>query len=98
MVAQVIKNLPAIWETWVRFQVWVGKIPWRRARQSGILAWRIPRTEEPGGLQSRGFAMSWTRLSDEALREHRAGRASSSLTDPPGPRCNMSISALGTSF
>ena len=32
------------------FDSWVGKIPWRRS----ILAWRIPRTEEPGGLQSIG--------------------------------------------
>ena len=31
---------------------WVGKIPWRRATHSSILAWRIPWTEGPGGLQS----------------------------------------------
>ena len=38
------------------FDSWVGKISWRRARatHSSILAWRIPRTEEPGGLQSIG--------------------------------------------
>ena len=69
-MVQGVKNLPARWETWVRFQVWVGKIPWRRAQQSSILAWRIPWTEEPGGLQSRGVAKSWTRLSDEALIEN----------------------------
>ena len=36
------------------FRSWVGKFPWRRALQpkSSILAWRIPRTEEPGGLWS----------------------------------------------
>ena len=39
-----------------RFSPWVGKIPWRRA-------WRIPWTEEPGGLQSTGVAQSQTRLS-----------------------------------
>ena len=33
---------------------WVRKIPWRRAWHSRILAWRVPRTEEPGGLQSVG--------------------------------------------
>ena len=34
---------------------WVGKIPWKRAWQhSRVLAWRILRTEEPGGLQSTG--------------------------------------------
>ena len=39
------------------FDPWVGKIPWRRAWQSHstILAWRIPWTEEPGGLQSVGL-------------------------------------------
>ena len=36
------------------FDPWVGKIPWRRAFSS-ILSWRIPRTEEPGGLQSVGL-------------------------------------------
>ena len=36
------------------FDPWVGKIPWRRAWKpiSVVLAWRIPWTEEPGGLQS----------------------------------------------
>ena len=34
-----------------RFDPWVWKIPWRRGEFSSILAWRIPWTEEPGGLQ-----------------------------------------------
>ena len=37
------------------FSPWVEKIPWGRATHSSILAWRIPRTEEPGGLQSMGL-------------------------------------------
>ena len=44
-----------------KFDPWVAKIPWRRASCS-ILAWRIPRTEEPGGLQSTGSQKSWPRL------------------------------------
>ena len=38
------------------FDPWVGKIPWRRKKATGssILAWEIPWTEEPGGLQSMG--------------------------------------------
>ena len=36
------------------FNLWVGKIPWRRNTHSSILAWKIPWTEEPGGLQSMG--------------------------------------------
>jgi len=49
LVAQKVKNQPAIWETW--FNPWVGKVPWREgmATHSNILAWRIP----PQGI-SRG--------------------------------------------
>ena len=47
-----------------RFDPWVGKIPWREgmATHSSILAWRIPWTEEPGGLQSMGLQKSWIQL------------------------------------
>ena len=37
------------------FNPLVGKIPWRRTTHSSFLAWKIPRTEEPGGLQSMGL-------------------------------------------
>ena len=37
-----------------RFDLWVGKIPWRIKSHSSIFAWKIPRTEETGGLQSKG--------------------------------------------
>ena len=41
-----------------KFDPWVGKIPWRRktATHSSILAWEIPWTEEPGGLQYVGLS------------------------------------------
>ena len=41
---------------------WVGKIPLEEERttHSSILAWEVPRTEEPGGLQSVGLQKSWT--------------------------------------
>ena len=54
LVAQMVKNLPAMWETWVRSLV--GKIPWRRAWQPPpvFLPRESPWTEEPGGLQSIG--------------------------------------------
>ena len=47
-MAQMVKNLPAVQETWV--QSLVRKIPWekRMAIHSSILAWEIPWTEEPG--------------------------------------------------
>jgi len=41
LVAQLVKNPPAMRETW--FDLWVGKIPWKRERLP-ILAWRIPWT------------------------------------------------------
>ena len=51
-MAQTVKNLPAMWETWVQSLVWEDPLEKGMATHSSILAWRIPRTEEPGGLQS----------------------------------------------
>ena len=54
LVAQMVKKLLAMRETWVRS---LGQeVPWEKAMatQPSILAWRIPWTEEPGGLQSMG--------------------------------------------
>ena len=50
LVAQMVKNLPAMQEAWVPSLGWEG--PWEKemATHSSILAWRIPRTEEPSGL------------------------------------------------
>ena len=60
LVAQMVKNLPVVRQTWV------GKIPWRRAWQPTpiFLPGEPPWTEEPGGLQSMGVTKSWTRLRD----------------------------------
>ena len=52
LVAQMVKNLPAMQETWVRSLGGEDALGKGTATQSGILAWRIPWTEEPGGLQS----------------------------------------------
>ena len=49
----MVKHLPAVWETWVRFLGWEDPLEKEKAIHSGILAWKIPWTEEPGGLQSR---------------------------------------------
>ena len=51
-VAQTVKNLPALWETWVQFLGRGDPLEKGMATQYSILAWRIPRTEEPGRLQS----------------------------------------------
>ena len=54
MVAQRLKHLPAMRETWVRFLDREDPLEKEMATHSSILAWRIPWTEEPGGLQSMG--------------------------------------------
>ena len=54
LVAQLVKNPPAMQETWVRSLDWEDPLEEGMATHSSILVWRIPRTEEPGGLQSLG--------------------------------------------
>ena len=54
LVAQMVKNLPMLWETWVQSLGWEDPLENGTATHSGILAWRIPGTEEPGRLQSMG--------------------------------------------
>ena len=54
LMAQMVKNLPAMWETWVRSLGGEDPLEKRMATHSSILAWRILWTEEPGGLQSVG--------------------------------------------
>ena len=48
----MVKNLPAMLETWVRSLGWEDPLKKGMATHSSILAWRIPWTEEPCGLQS----------------------------------------------
>ena len=55
LVAQMVKNPPAMWETWVQSLGWEDPLEKGTATRSSILAWRIPWTEEPGGLQSVGL-------------------------------------------
>ena len=50
----MVKNLPAVWDTWVLSLGWEDSLEEGRATHSSILARRIPWTEEPGGLQSIG--------------------------------------------
>ena len=54
LVAQTVKNLPAMQETWVRSLGWDDPLEKEMAIHSSILDWKIPWTEEPGGLQSMG--------------------------------------------
>ena len=52
--AQIVKNLPAMRETWVRSLGWEDPLEKEMATHSSILAWRIPWTEQPGRPQSMG--------------------------------------------
>ena len=52
LVAQTVKRLSAMRETWVQFLDWEGSLEKEMAIHSSTLAWKIPWTEEPGGLQS----------------------------------------------
>ena len=61
----VVKNAPAMQETWIRLLGWEDPLEKEMASDSSILAWRIPWTEEPGELQSMGSQKSQTRLSDQ---------------------------------
>ena len=53
-MAQMVKNLPVMLETQVQSLGWEDPLQKGMATHSSILAWRIPWTEEPGGLQSMG--------------------------------------------
>ena len=54
LVAQMIKNPPAMQETWVQSLSWEDPLEKEMATHSSIFAWKISWTEEPGGLQSMG--------------------------------------------
>ena len=53
-MAQLVKNLPAMWETWVQSLDWEDPLEEEKATHSSILPWSIPWTEEPGSLQFMG--------------------------------------------
>ena len=55
LVAQMVKRLPAMWETQVQSLSWEDPLEKEMATHSNILAWKIPWTEEPGRPQSMGW-------------------------------------------
>ena len=64
VVAQMVRNLPAMQETQDQSLGWEDPLEEGMITHSSILAWRIPQTEEPGGLESAGMAKSQTWLSN----------------------------------
>ena len=55
LVAQMVKNLPAMWETWVRSLGWEDLLEEGMATHSSIMAWRILWTEEPVSKEELAF-------------------------------------------
>ena len=53
-MAQMVKSLPAVWETWIQSLCQEDPLEREMPTHSSILAWRNPWTEEPGRLQSMG--------------------------------------------
>ena len=53
LVVEMVKNLPAVWETWVQ-SLGLEDLEKEMVIHSSILAWKIPWTEKPGGLPSMG--------------------------------------------
>ena len=83
-MAQRLKRLPAIWETWVRSLGREDPLEKEMATHSSILAWRIPWMEEIGGLQSKGRKESDT---TERLHLHfKRGRFDSCVWKIPWRR------------
>ena len=73
--AQMVKNLPAMQETVVQPLSQGDPLEKGLAIHSNILAWRIPWTEEPGGLTGHGVPKSWTQLSKFHFLRHPRSRA-----------------------
>ena len=76
LVAQLVKNRPAVWETWVRSLGWEDLLEKGKATQSSILAWRIPKSQ--------------TRLSEFYFLAQRCGPEKQMFSCPTGvkPRGN----------
>ena len=80
-MAQKLKHLPVMQETWVQSLGWEDPLEKEMATHSSILAWRIPWTEELGGLQSTGRKESYIteRLNNNSrLNLHQTARNISS--------------------
>ena len=63
LVAQLVQNLPAMWETWIQSLGWEDPLEKGKATPSNILAWRIP-------CIVHGVAKSWTQLKQLSLSHH----------------------------
>ena len=81
-MAQLVKNPPAMWETWV--QVWVGKIPWRRDKLPTPVVW-------PGEVH--GLYSPWVRKESDAT-EWRLLSTFQSLDNVSLPECLLEYTSI----
>ena len=104
LVAQTLKNLPAVWETQVRSLGQEDPLEKGMATHSSIFAWRIPWTEEPGGLQSMGsqrVTHAWANnthgVKVQSQKPRRANRSLGACLSPPwGSNARSTPPSLGT--
>ena len=73
-MVQMVKNLPAMQETWVRSLDWEDPLEVGMATHSTILVWTISWTEEPGRLQSLGLQSLGHNLATKQQTTHSKGR------------------------
>ena len=81
---QMVKHLPAMWETWVLSLCQEDPLEKEMTTHTSILAWGIPRTEEPGGLQSMKslrVGLDWARTHNYWYMLWSANLANSNLTN-----------------
>ena len=74
LMAQRLKHLPPMWDTWVRSLGWEDPLEKEMVTHSSILAWRIPWAEEPGGLQSTGSQRVGHHLATERVHTRATQR------------------------
>ena len=84
-MAQMVKNLPATWATQVQALVQEDPMEKGKATNFSILAWRLPGTEESGGLQSMG---------SQSVRHDSAINTFTFTYPPTGPWSDISVSSL----
>ena len=94
LMAQTVKNLSATWETWVQSLGWKDPLGKEMATHSGILAWRIPQTEELAGYsQTRCHKVrhDWATEHSTSLRKQM-----NLMNITSHERCKMSLGVRAT--
>ena len=73
LVAQVVKNPPSMWQTWVQSLGWEDPLEEGLGTPSSILAWRIPMDRGAWWVTAHGVTKSWTQLSQHSTKKAKKG-------------------------